>query len=779
MADVVIRFKGDASSAVRAGAQTQGALTGVGRAGSNVGATLRRALVVGGALVAGGLALAAKAAIDFESSFAGVEKTVDGTESQMARLAQGLRDMAKEIPVNVNELNRIAEAAGQLGIRRQAILGFTRTVADLGVTTNLVGDEAASALARISNIMGTSQKSFDRLGSTIVALGNAGASTEAEIVEMGLRIAGAGKQAGLSEADVLALANALSSVGIEAQAGGTAISRVMIDIAKAVRSGGDELDEFAKVADLSASDFRQAFEKDAAGAIVTFVEGLGKIGKEGGNVFKVLDDLGLSEIRVRDALLRAAGAGDLFRESLQLGSKAWKENTALVEEAEKRYDTTASQIQLLRNNVNDFAIETGQRLLPILNRAFEAGTRAVQQYGDEVIAVGEALTSGLGADVTLAIAAVAGFGIALTKTIAAVKALRLAIVAVNPWIAGLSIAVGLLAFAYLRSRDATDEFTEATERAKRALSGLKPVADAAAQADIELAAAHNNVKASAIAVKDAERNLTAARKAGNAREITRAEVSLETARIAQRRAVMNVTTAENANTQAKKKLREQHAVAARVVRDLSTKMRELTGTMIAAERRALAFKSQTSHLVNEERTAQAASRRFAVEMRGVAAQAGAAARQLQGTNPRLAQTARNAQVAASTMAALASAWGRVVSLPAAKAFVARFSVITAVEEHRLNRQHGGPVWPGQAFLVGERGRELAVFGRAGQIIPHEQTERLLRSGRGAGGVVGRALSVTVNLNGPIIGGGSRRELGRDLANVIAPELRRQIRLETP
>src|SRR5690606_32505681 len=151
----------------------------------------------------------------FESSFAGIVKTVDDATDSMGNLtpvgealAQGMRDLAKEIPINVNELNRIGEAAGQLGIKSENIIGFTEVMAKLGVTTNLSSDQAATALARLANITGMPQTEFGRLGSTIVALGNSLATTEAEITEFGLRIAGAGKLAGLSEADILAIGGA-------------------------------------------------------------------------------------------------------------------------------------------------------------------------------------------------------------------------------------------------------------------------------------------------------------------------------------------------------------------------------------------------------------------------------------------------------------------------------------------------------------------------------------------------------------------------------------------
>ena len=369
------RQMGRASGDVRKFARDTNAM---GRQVTNIGRSLTTMFTL--PVVAGGGAVA-KLAIDFETSFAGVRKTVDATEEEFAELAQGFRDLSKEIPINVNELNRIGEAAGQLGIRNENILGFTETMAKLGVTTNLSADQAATSLARLANITQMPQDQFDRLGSTVVSLGNNFATTEAEIVEMGLRLAGAGNQVGLTEAEILGLAAALSSVGINAESGGTAISRVMVDVAKAVASGGAELEAFAEVAlpnsTNAAAEFAEMFRKDAAGAIVTFVEGLGAISEEGGNVFQVLEDLGQGNVRVRDALLRAAGAGDLMRDSLVNASDAWRENTALTEEAQKRFETTQSKLTLLWNRIKDVGVTIGNALLPMINQVIGLFDRAV------------------------------------------------------------------------------------------------------------------------------------------------------------------------------------------------------------------------------------------------------------------------------------------------------------------------------------------------------------------------------------------------------------------
>ena len=264
--------------------------------------------------------------------------------------------MAKEMPESVEEISGVAEAAGQLGIKTKSVAGFTKTMVMLGDATNLSSEEAATSMARFANVTGMSQKNFDKLGSTVVALGNNMATTEKEIVEMATRISGAGSQVGLSEAQIMSFSAALSSVGIEAEAGGTAFSTLLSKMNLATVQGGKSLNSFATVAGMSGEQFKKAFKNDAAGAVLSFINGLDKINKNGGSAIKTLNDMGLSDVRIRDALLRAAGASGTFTEALKIGTKAWNKNTALTKEAETRYKTMESQLQMTKNKLNDIGI---------------------------------------------------------------------------------------------------------------------------------------------------------------------------------------------------------------------------------------------------------------------------------------------------------------------------------------------------------------------------------------------------------------------------------------
>lgn len=325
-----------------------------------------RAMMVMGAAAVAGLGLATKAAMDWETAWTGVLKTVDGTEAEMAVLEDSLRGLARAMPVSHAEIAKVAELAGQLGVARTDVAAFTKSIIDLGVSTNMTTEQAATDFARFTTIMQIPRSEVARLGAVIVDLGNNSETTEAEIMAMAMRISGAGNLIGLTGAEVLSFSAALSSVGIRAEAGGTAISLTMTQIAQAVDKGGESLEAYARVAGMSADQFATAFRDDAAGAINSVVIGLGRINDAGGSVFGTLDELGVKGQRQRDTLQRLAGAGDKLTASLEIGNRAWIENIALQEEAERFYGTSENKMRRLGNQVRDLAIDFGADLLPAL-----------------------------------------------------------------------------------------------------------------------------------------------------------------------------------------------------------------------------------------------------------------------------------------------------------------------------------------------------------------------------------------------------------------------------
>lgn len=301
------------------------------------------------------------AAAQFETSFAGIRKTMNLTEGQFKELEKANRDLAKSIPVTVNELNRIGELGGQLGIARKNIVEFETTIAALTRTTNLSAESAALSFAQIANVIQLPQDQIDNLGSAVVGLGNNFATVESSIVDFTQRIAGAAAIAKIAPGAIVGIGTAFASIGVEAEAGGSAIQKVLLDMVQAVNKPGKELDKLARVAGVTSKEFADLFQKDAARAFVKFVEGLGQ---QGDNAAAVLDDMGLSDVRLMRAFLGAAGAGDLLRRAVEKGNVEFAKNTALTDEARKRYATFDSQVQLLKNKFYDLAVTFGNILMP-------------------------------------------------------------------------------------------------------------------------------------------------------------------------------------------------------------------------------------------------------------------------------------------------------------------------------------------------------------------------------------------------------------------------------
>lgn len=376
--------------------------------------------------IVAGVTAVAKAAMDWESAFAGVKKTNDEVVNANGQvvysykdLENGLRQLSKEVPSSHKEIAEVAEAAGQLGIKTENVVSFTKTMIAMGEATNLSSDQAATSLARLANIMDMPQNQFDKLGSSIVSLGNNFATTESEITEMALRLGGVGKQLGMSESDILGIAAAMSSVGIEAEAGGSAMTQALKKMQNAVASHKDVtqklaeaeknlsaadfkkfknsvadsenvLASFAKVAGKSSDEFAKLFNDDPARALQAYVEGLDKASKNGENLNDVLGEVGIKGIREADTMLRLSGNSKLLGQALDNSSQAWKENVALTNEAETRYATTESQIKMLKNELVDMGITFGGPVIQAIRDALKAIEPFIQKIAKMSQAFSEA-----------------------------------------------------------------------------------------------------------------------------------------------------------------------------------------------------------------------------------------------------------------------------------------------------------------------------------------------------------------------------------------------------
>lgn len=419
-------------------------------------------------------------AIEFESAITGVYKTVDGTPEQLAAIADEVKDLSLIIPSTTTEIAAVAEAAGQLGIATEDVMSFTEVMINLGEATNLSSDEAASSLAKFSNITKMSADNYENLGSTVVALGNNFATTEADIVAMATRMASAGTLAGLTEPEILALAAAVSSVGIEADAGGSSMSTLLSKITLAVETGSEELEQYASVANMTSEEFQRVWGENAVDALYAFIAGLNDTERNGASATAILDEMGITEIRLSNAVKALASNHEGLAGAVQLANAAWVQNTALATEANTRYSTLESKLAMTENAQTNLSIAIGEVFAPTVADAAEVWANMLNGVTDFVKAHPTAVKA-----ITAITVGVGAFVVGLVGYIAVAKVAKVATTALtaamasNPYLLlGAAIAgvvVGLTTFiaTTVSATEKQEEMSYATQVQKDELKELE------------------------------------------------------------------------------------------------------------------------------------------------------------------------------------------------------------------------------------------------------------------------------------------------------------------
>ena len=322
--------------------------------------------------------------IDFESAFTGVTKTVDETATTTyGDLQESIKSMATVTASSKEEIARIMEVSGQLGISADDITEFTRTMIELGDTTDLSAEEAAVALAQFRNITGeTATKDVYKLGSALVDLGNNFETNEVDIMNMSSYLASTAHNLGFSETQILGLSTAMASLGINAEAGGSALSKTFTQFEKithgATKSAKSQMETLQKLLGArNNKEITDMWEANPNEFFMRFLEGLNKVEKEGGSMTATLNELGLSAVRQMNGLNALVANTDKLRDAERTASQAYKEGNALQVEADKRYGTTASKIQQMKEKVDNLALEFGDNLMPILEKALGVLDKAV------------------------------------------------------------------------------------------------------------------------------------------------------------------------------------------------------------------------------------------------------------------------------------------------------------------------------------------------------------------------------------------------------------------
>lgn len=343
-----------------------------------------------------------ESARDIDSAYRDMRKTVNGTEQDFEELRQAAIDFSTTNVTSADQMMSIQAIGGELGVATADLKEFAETVSNLDVATDLDAEEAATALGQLRNILNLTGEDLGPFSDAIVRLGNNGASTESQIVDIAKRIGSMGAIVGMSAPDILAWSSAIASTGQNAEAAGTAISNTMSDIETAVSAGGDKLQGFADVAQMTADEFAAAWNEDPTVALKAFIEGLNTIEESGGSADATLGDLDITAARQKQAIMGLMQTIDDLGFSLEMSNDAfngvsdqWGEAGDAAREAEAKAEGFSGSMSRLENIAQALGAELGESLVPIidgladlLGDLFEEFERMPDSTKQTIVAIG-------------------------------------------------------------------------------------------------------------------------------------------------------------------------------------------------------------------------------------------------------------------------------------------------------------------------------------------------------------------------------------------------------
>lgn len=338
------------------------------------------ATAVGAALYAGPV----KGAMEFESSMADVAKVVDGLKDSSGALTPEYHKMKNEIldltdtiPMTANELTQIAAAAGQAGIARKEIAGFTSDAAKMGVAFDVTADQAGDWMAKWRTSFGLTQTQVVELADKINYLSDTSAAEASQIATIVTNVGPLGEVAGFASGEIAALGATLVGIGISEDVASTGIKKLMTTMT-AGESTTKKQNAVLQRLGISATDLADRMQTDATGAVMDFMRALQKLPKAE-QAAALKDYFGQESIGAIAPLLTNL---DLLKEQFNKVGDASQYAGSMEEEFATRSKTTENSIQLAKNALKKLSITVGNELLPIVSSAAQKAAEVIKKVNE-------------------------------------------------------------------------------------------------------------------------------------------------------------------------------------------------------------------------------------------------------------------------------------------------------------------------------------------------------------------------------------------------------------
>lgn len=320
--------------------------------------------------VAGTIRGLADPAIKFESAMADVKKVVNfDTPEQFKEMGNDILKLTRTIPMAGEEIAAIVAAGGQSGVARENLLGYAKDAATMGVAFDMAAGDAGEAMATMANVLGKPITEMAQFGDVINHLSDNANSKAKDIVNVITRVGSDTRMLGLSEKQSAALGSTFLSMGKAPELAAQAV-KGMSSAFLQLKAGAHEKE--LKKLGFTTKSFAAAMNKDAQGAISSFIEKVKKMPKD--KQYPLLAKV-FGKQYADDVLLLAQNTGEYNRQLGLLQETDANGNLKYIgsmqREFENRSNTTENKLTKLKSSLTEIATKIGNAFLPVITSFVE------------------------------------------------------------------------------------------------------------------------------------------------------------------------------------------------------------------------------------------------------------------------------------------------------------------------------------------------------------------------------------------------------------------------
>lgn len=308
--------------------------------------------------------------------YADVMKTTGMTKEEVKALNEEFKKWDTRTPRE--DLNKIAEEGGRIGIAKDKIAEFTKAmdVANVALGDSFTGgvDEVASKLGKLKLLFKETkdeqvEKAYMSIGSAINDLGANGVASEENIADFTTRVGSLPEALKPAIQDALGLGAAFEESGIEAEIGsrayGIVLNRATTDAAN-----------FGKVMGISKKEVEDLINTNPVEFFLKFSESMK--GMNAVDTGKTLDALKINADGANKVIGAAANSTDRFRELLDMSNNSFKTGTSLINEFNIKNNTLAAKLDKSKKDFKEQALILGEKLNPALLKSTDIVTYIIR-----------------------------------------------------------------------------------------------------------------------------------------------------------------------------------------------------------------------------------------------------------------------------------------------------------------------------------------------------------------------------------------------------------------